>query len=312
MALQQDFHLRLLMRLSEFVKRFAARLALSGVAAIVGPFAARAQDPFEIHVYEYEQLPLGGFTLEGHFNYVGIGSEQFAGTAAPTQHQFHMTYELTGGITDDISLGFMLLTAARPGGSGLDYAGWRVLPHRYVPATWRLPVNLGLVAEFSFQTTTYEENSNRLELRGIVEKKIRRVQLDFNPVFERALHGPGVNQGWSFEPAFRAAYELNEHFSPSLEYYSSYGAIPSFLPLNQQIHQIYPGGDWKLTKNLLWSFGIGVGLTSTGERLIYKTRLEYSLAAKLPLQISSGQFCAVPPAGAAFEVATLAAGEEII
>jgi hypothetical protein len=278
--LQQISVLRLLMRGSVFAMRFSAGLALSVVAVMLCPVPAQAQDPFEIHVYEYEQLPLGGFTLEGHFNFVGIGSQQFSGAVAPTQHQFHMTYELTGGITDNLSLGFMLLTAARPGGSGLEYAGWRLLPHFYAPKNWHLPVNLGLVAEFSFQNTTYEENSHRVELRPIIEKSFGRVQLDFNPVFERALHGPGVNQGWSFEPAFRAAYELNERFSPSLEYYSSYGGIPSFLPLNQQIHQIYPGGDWKLAKNFLWSFGIGVGLTSAGERLIYKTRLEYSFGRK--------------------------------
>jgi hypothetical protein len=278
--LPQTSVLRLLMCVSVFAMRFCAWLALAAVAVILCPLPAQAQDPFEIHVYEYEQLPLGGFTLEGHFNFVGVGSEQFSGTVAPTQHQFHMTYELTGGITDNVSLGFMLLTAARPGGSGLEYAGWRVLPHFYAPKNWRLLVRLGLVAEFSFQNTTYEQNSHRVELRPIIEKSFGRVQLDFNPVFERALHGPGVNQGWSFEPAFRAVYELNEHFSPSLEYYSAYGEVPAFLPVKEQIHQIFPGADWKLTKNLLWSFGIGVGLTSTGERLIYKTRLEYSFGRK--------------------------------
>jgi hypothetical protein len=29
-----------------------------------------AQDPFEIHVLEYEQLQLGEFTFENHMNYV--------------------------------------------------------------------------------------------------------------------------------------------------------------------------------------------------------------------------------------------------
>jgi hypothetical protein len=247
---------------------------------LVCPVIAKAQDPFEIHVYEYEQLPPGEFTLEGHFNFVGIGAESFAGTVAPTNHQFHMTGELTGAITNNASLGFMLLTAVRPDGSGLEYAGWRLLPHLYVPKSWHLPVDLGLVTEFSFQRTAFERNPNRVEIRPIVEKTLGPVQLDLNPVFERALHGPGVHDGWSFEPAFRFAYELNERFSPSLEYYSADGPVPTFLPLKQQIHQIFPGGDWKLSKNLLWSFGIGIGLTSAGDRLIYKSRLEYSFGRK--------------------------------
>jgi hypothetical protein len=40
------------------------------------------------------------------------------------------------------------------------------------------------------------------------------------------------------------------------------------------------GGDWKVSKNFLWSFGAGVGLTPAGDRLIYKTRLEYSFRRK--------------------------------
>ena len=233
-------------------------LARGQVAAILGalsflacPLAVRAQDPFEIHVYEYEQLPRGGFTLEGHFNFVGIGTKSPEGTVAATNHQFHTTGELTGGIADTVSLGFRLLTALRPNGSGLEDAGWRLLPHLYAPKSWHLPIDLGLVTEFSFQRTTFEENSKRVELRPIIEKSFGRVQLDLNPVFERALHGPGVHQGWSFEPAVRIAYELNERFSPSLEYYSADGPFPTFLPLKQQIHQVFPGGDWKLSKNLL-------------------------------------------------------------
>lgn len=123
---------------------------------------ACAQDPFEIHVYEYESLKPGTFTLESHLNYVGIGTKTAEGPVAPFNNQFHMTYELTGGITDNISLGFMLLSAKRPG-YGLDYAGWRVLPHFYVPEEWHWPLGVGLVAEFSFQQTTYEENSRRVE-----------------------------------------------------------------------------------------------------------------------------------------------------
>lgn len=33
-------------------------------------------------------------------------------------------------------------------------------------------------------------------------------------------------------------------------------------------------------KNLLWSFGVGIGLTRTGNRFIYKFRLEYSFGHK--------------------------------
>lgn len=251
------------------------------VAAACLAFAgsAHAQDPFEIHVYEYETLRRGGFTFETHLNYIGKGTKTFEGPVAPFQDQFHATFELTAGLTDHVSVGFMQLNARRPGDS-LEYAGWRVLPHLYAPRSWHLPVDLGLVAEFSFQKTTYEENPRRIEVRPIMEKSFGKLRVDFNPVFERALHGPGTSAGWNFEPAARVGYEVSERFSPSLEYYSEWGPVPSFLPVAEQLHQLLPGGDLKLAKNLEWSFGVGIGMTSAGNRLVYKSRFEISFGVR--------------------------------
>jgi hypothetical protein len=241
--------------------------------------AAQAQDPFEIHVYEYETLRRGEFTFEAHLNYAGRGTKTFEGPVAPFQDQFHMTLEMTAGLADNVSLGFMQLNARRPGHS-LEYAGWRLLPHFYAPKSWHWPIDAGLVAEFSFQKTAYEENSRRVELRPILEKSFGRFQIDFNPVFERALRGPGTHDGWNFEPAARIGYEASMRFTPSVEYYSAWGPLPSFLPVREQFHQILPGGDVKLARNVLWSFGVGMGATSAGNRLIYKSRFEISFGAK--------------------------------
>jgi hypothetical protein len=241
--------------------------------------ASQAQDPFEIHVYEYETLRRGEFTFEAHLNYVGKGTKMFDGSVAPFQDQFHMTLELTAGLAGNVSLGFMLLNARRPGHS-LEYAGWRLLPHFYAPKSWHWPIDLGLVAEFSFQKTAYEENSQRVELRPILEKSFGRFQIDFNPVLQRALRGPGTSEGWNFEPAARIGYEASKRFTPSVEYYSAWGPLPSFLPHREQFHQILPGGDFKLARNVLWSFGVGIGATAAGNGLICKSRVEISLGAK--------------------------------
>jgi len=174
------------------------------IVAVVGLSAtAQAQDPFEIHVYEYETLKPGQFTLEQHLNYWAIGPKQSDGTVAPTNDQFHMTYEITGGITRQISLGFMQLSGVRPGGSGLEYAGWRLLPHFYAPKSWHLPVALGLVAELSLVRPIYAADTRHIEIRPIVERRIGPVQLDFNPVFARSLRGIETRDGWQFEPAAR-------------------------------------------------------------------------------------------------------------
>jgi hypothetical protein len=239
---------------------------------LLGAALAQAQYPFEIHVYEYETMHRGEYTLEAHLNYAGVGTKTAEAPLAPSNNQFHMTGELTGGITDFASLGFMFLGASRPGGGGPDYAGWRLLPHLYIPRSWHLPLDVGLVTEFSFQRTTYEENSRRVELRPILEKKFGRLQLDTNPVFERALHGPGVRDGWIFEPAGRAGFEASRRITPSLEYYGSTGPM--------QIHQFFPGADIRISNKVLWSAGVGIGATSSGSRLIYKSRIEISFGGK--------------------------------
>jgi hypothetical protein len=104
--------------------------------------------------------------------------------------------------------------------------------------------------------------------------------LDANPVFERALHGPGVRAGWSFESAARIAFEATHRVTPSVEYYSALGPLPGLLPRGAQVHQIFPGADIQLSDRLLWSAGVGAGVTSAGPRLVYKSRFEFSFGGK--------------------------------
>lgn len=127
-----------------------------------------AQDPFEIHIYEYEPMTAGQYSFEAHLNLVAQGTALAEGTLLPNQRQTHLTFEPTFGLTPNTAIGFMFLNAWQPGYAP-QFAGWRVLPHFYLPANWRLPMRVGFVSEFSFQNTRYEENSRRVELRPILE-----------------------------------------------------------------------------------------------------------------------------------------------
>lgn len=255
------------------LRRWSAIVAICLICA----GCAAAQDPFEIHVYEYETLQPGQFTLEQHLNYWAIGSHQSDGTVAPTNGQFHMTYELTGAITSQISLGFMELNSVRPGGSGLDYAGWRLLPHFYVPESWHLPFKAGLVGEFSFVRGNYAADSRHVEIRPILEKELGGLDFIFNPVFARALHGPGTRDGSEFEPAARAAWGDSDtkRIVPYLEWYSELGQVGNFSRASDRVHQLFPGIDWRIADRLLWSLGVGVGVTPAEPRLVFKSRMEF-------------------------------------
>lgn len=269
--------------LNQFQNSFKEEVQLSGIkfrplglslAAIVlaAAFTAHAQDPFEIQVYEYVTVPKGMWNLETHMNFAGKGTKFFEGTVAPTHHQFHLTFELTHGITEHFEMAGYLVLAQRPGG-GSEYVGWRVRPRVRLPKSWGLPVDLSISGEVGFPRRAYEENSMTLELRPIIEKKFGRWQLDFNPTIGRALRGPGTKEGWDFEPGTRIGYGLTQKFDLSLEYYASTGPVTNPLPRGQQVHQFFPGWDYQINDNIVWNFGIGVGATEAGNRLVFKSRI---------------------------------------
>ncbi|HEU0185214.1 MAG TPA: hypothetical protein VFS27_07870 [Blastocatellia bacterium] len=233
---------------------------------------ARAQDQFEIQVYEYETVPKGKWNLETHINYVGKGTKFFEGPVAPTNNQFHLTFELTRGITNLYEAAGYLLTAHRPG-AGYEFAGWRFRNRVRAPKSWKLPVDLSVSAEFDFPQRQFEENSVALEIRPIIEKKFGRFQYDINPILDRALSGPGTKEGWTFQPCMRLGYTLNKRLDLSMEYYSDLGPLTDLLPPDQQGHQFYPGGDLKFGENTVITFGVGFGATHMGNRLIYKIRI---------------------------------------
>jgi hypothetical protein len=146
-----------------------------------------------------------------------------------------------------------------------------------MPRSWHAPLDLGLVIEFSFVRPQYATGTRHVEIRPILERRIGAFQVDLNPVFARALHGPGVRDGWEFEPAARVAYGdiEKQRIIPYAEWHSELGSLPNLLPGAGQAHVLYFGADLKLARNLLWSPGLGVGLTPAQPRLVIKSRIEF-------------------------------------
>jgi hypothetical protein len=243
-----------------------SRLLLVFVAS-----AAFAQDPFEIHVYEFEPMTLRQYSLEAHLN-----------VDPQLDRQTHLTLEPTFGVSENFAVGFMFLSAWQPGNSP-QFAGWRVLPHFYAPESWHLPVRLGFVSEFSFQKTLFEENSRRVELRPILDREFEHWQIVFNPVFERALHGPGTRHGWNFEPALLLRWK-REKFSPSIEYYGEIESINVPPRAQPEVHQLFLGGDWEASKQFSVNLGVGFDVGGSGPGVILKSRFEWhwDRSAKAP------------------------------
>ena len=229
---------------------------------------AAAQDSFHVRVHEYEPVP-GALVFEEHTIYVGAGTKSPDGLVAPTNNQLHIAHEFTAGLTPAFSLGAMLLNARRING-GLEYAGWKILPHLYAPTTLGLPANIGIVAEFTVQPKTYADGAGEIEIHPILEKHFKGLAFVANPSFGRTLNPSGNRQGWALHPALRSAYDVSKRLTLGVEYY---GQSARFLSAHSTI-------DVKFTDNMVWSLGVNVGHDSNDNHVIYTSRLQISLGQR--------------------------------
>ena|SRR2546425_6214781 len=251
-------------------------LILAAPALLALTRRCAAQDRFEIEVYRYQTATRGEWELEAHLNYTSLGTTAFDGQVAPTQRQARITAELTRGLTDHWEVSGYLLAARRPA-AGLEFAGWRLRSRLRAPESWRLPVRVGFSAELEAARAAYSESPTTLELVAVFEKQIGPLQLDLDPALERDLGGPAVADGWELEPRARAAVAVSRTVTLALEYYGALGHVGAILPGEAQVHQFYPSVDLRLGEELSVNFGVGVGATSVGDRLVFKSRFEIPL-----------------------------------
>src|SRR5688572_1780886 len=225
---------------------------IAGLAGVlIGAPPLTAQDPFEIQVYLYQTVPKGKFNLETHLNTVSRGA---------TKGEDHLTFELTRGITEYFEFAGYLLAASRPGVSG-EFAGWRLRPRIRVPED-KLPFKFSLSAEVGFPQEAYDANEITLEVRPIFEWSLDKVQLAVNPVVGRSLRGPDAAEGWDFEPGVHLGYRVSDKFEPSVEYYGATGLVHDPEPWDQQVHQFFPGFDYRFSENIILNVGVGFGATN--------------------------------------------------
>ena len=103
-----------------------------------------------------------------------------------------------------------------------------------------------------------------------MDKQLGRWYLAFNPALDRSFHGPGVGQGVTFSPNFRAGYDVTKRINAGLEYYGSMGSLTGFDPLRDQQQQILPAIDLNLGPNWEFNLGVGVGVTHSTDHLLIK------------------------------------------
>ncbi len=254
---------------------FLRILAVSVIIPLVTSLL-QAQDSFEVQVYESDIVPVGQYELDVHNIFVERGNTSWDGTVAPSDHQEHLAFEFTRGMTDYFELGSYLLFAHRPDGA-TEFAGFRLRPRVKAPDEWQLPVGVSLSAELGFPQLQYEPDHVTLEIRPIIDKTVGRWKFDINPIITFAFDGPEANQGMGLEPEGMIAYEITpDQFRVMLEYYTALGPAHHLLPHNQQTQMLYPKLEYAFSQFFVINAGFGEGLTKASDSLTWALRLTFN------------------------------------
>ena len=230
---------------------------------------ARAQDNYEIQVYESETVAPGSTMLELHSNFTGDGSHTVINGVLPSTDAEHETLEITHGWTPWFETGFYVFSSIQPG-HGWNWVGDHIRPRVRIPESWNWPVGLSLSAEAGYQRPSYCEDNWNLELRPIIDKRIGPWYFAANPALEKSLHGYSAREGWGFSPAVKISHDLTKVVAVGVEYYADLGPITHFSNYGDQQHQVFPALDLNFSEKWEFNCGFGFGLTHSSDNLLFK------------------------------------------
>lgn len=229
----------------------------------------RAQNNYEIQVYGSELVSPGRTMIELHSNNTLNGSkttDEFG--MLPTNHVQHETIEITHGWNKWFETGFYIFNSI--GNEGRTaYVGSHLRPRVAIPEDLNWPVGLSLSLEFGFQKSAFDPNTATLEIRPIIDKKINKIYLSFNPTLDQSFKGPDQNRGLIWSPNLKASYDVTKVVALGFEYYGSTGPFFNPDPYKEQDHQIFVAGDLNFDPNWEVNFGYGIG-SQTADKSIIK------------------------------------------
>jgi hypothetical protein len=131
-------------------------------------------------------------------------------------------------------------------------------------------VGVSISTEFGFQKSAFSPNTATLEIRPIIDKKLGKWYLSFNPTLDQSFAGPDDNRGLIFSPNFKQSYDITKVVALGFEYYGSTGPFFHYDPIQKQQQQIFIATDLNFDPNWEFNAGFGLGLTSSTDRSIIK------------------------------------------
>jgi hypothetical protein len=250
---------------------FGSGLQAAICAALVAQTnAARAVD--EIQVYNAEIAEVGQFTVQQHLNYTFLGSRQPAFPGGfPSNHALNGTPEFAYGVTEWLELGLYIPWAVDGEGRFLSNA-FKLRTLFVTPHADQKSFFYGLNFEYDYTTAPFSQTLFAMEMRPIIGWRNPQWEFIVNPIVD---FGFGKYGDIDLVPAARLARKIADDLQLGVEYYTELGRPGSFLPLEQQSHQVFAVVDFKVGPVDV-DFGIGYGLTEGSDRWVTKAILGYA------------------------------------
>lgn len=187
--------------------------AVAAIVSVTG--VARAQDAFEVQVYDTETAARGEPGLELHVNQHAI--DHAAG-------ETHVTFEPHYGLAAWAELGGYFQTAVTTTGD-VAYAGIKLrLKLRRPQRVWGDRVGLAINGELSAVPARFEPDVWGGEVRPIIDLTAGRLYAALNPILSVELQGDVAGHP-QLEPAAKIAVRLGPEVAVGVEAYGAFGPI---------------------------------------------------------------------------------------
>ncbi len=118
-------------------------------------------------------------------------------------------------------------------------------------------------------------DSEKVETRVILQKDIGPISVILNPIFDKPISGPDVEEGMEFEYAAGLYFRANPWLTPGVEFYGELGELSNMKPKDQQEHYIFPRLGFQFGHLMNLDVGYGFGLTEDSDDRVIKTILEF-------------------------------------
>jgi hypothetical protein len=249
-----------------FLPRLGCAILIAGL-----PLPALATLGDEIQVYTGGVMPVGevGLTWHNNFTVNGAKTPDYPG-ALPNHHAYAAVTEWALGVTDWFEAGLYLPLYSQTPSQGLQFDGFKLRALFVQPGNDDKDFYYGVNFEFSWNEPQWDGQTNTGEIRPIIGWRFGDGwSFTLNPILDNSYKG--FNR-LTFAPSMRLDKQIDEKWTVAVESYSEFGELRSFLPADQQSHQLWLVGDYS-GDPVSVEFGAGFGLTPASDQLAVKLML---------------------------------------